>query len=246
MAAVSLCRRATPPRIAGTAPPAQTGPMEHKSLPRKQAKTACLLGSELPGWNEYLQNGSFYWGEDRTGDRTIRARPATLGRDFRFGRIRPKWSSAQEPASLRSLRHEEDLPCDGGRACRAVRLLSGNAMAVGLLVTIGQIKDNTIQVRDIAPTALASLRGRQGPPGLMGFPGSEGPPGPAGTSFSTTEMRKICRAIGRTQKGNEPMLTLNRRLGYVDHARALIYTAPLASLGTRSTSADLPRINQGI
>ena len=44
-----------------------------------------------------------------------------------------------------------------------------------------------------------------------------------------------------TLKGNEPMQTLNRRLGYVDHARALIYTAPLASLGTTSTSADLPR-----
>ena len=30
-----------------------------------------------------------------------------------------------------------------------------------------------------------------------------------------------------TQKGNEPMQALNRRLGYVDHARVLIYTGPL-------------------
>jgi mycothiol synthase len=37
----------------------------------------------------------------------------------------------------------------------------------------------------------------------------------------------IRRLVTWTQKGNEPMQALNRRLGYVDHARVLLYTGPL-------------------
>ncbi len=95
--------------------------------------------------------------------------------------------------------------------------LSANATAVGLLVTSGQIKDKTIQVRDIAPAALTSLRGReglqgqdgvpgsqglpgpQGVPGPPGLPGPMGLPGPAGTSFSATQVVKICGAIRELQ-----------------------------------------------
>jgi hypothetical protein len=55
--------------------------------------------------------------------------------------------------------------------------LAGNATAVTVsLVTSKQIKDNTIQVRDLAPAAGTALRGRRGP---------AGPPGPTGPRGST-------------------------------------------------------------
>ena len=43
-------------------------------------------------------------------------------------------------------------------------------------------------------------------------------------SASQTDVRQL---VTRTQKRNEPMQTLNRPLGYVDHARVLIYAGPL-------------------
>jgi collagen triple helix repeat protein len=58
--------------------------------------------------------------------------------------------------------------------------LGGTATAATLLVTSQQIKDRTIQVRDISPQALRALRGRQGPVGAEGPPGPAGPQGPQG------------------------------------------------------------------
>jgi hypothetical protein len=84
--------------------------------------------------------------------------------------------------------------------------LAGNAAAVTALVTSKQIKDKTIQIRDIARTAVSSLRGRQGPAGAAGPQGIRGPmgstgaQGPAGKSFDSSEMQKICWAIRDIQK----------------------------------------------
>jgi hypothetical protein len=65
--------------------------------------------------------------------------------------------------------------------------LNGPAMAVdsarqaaGKLITSKQIKDGTIQTRDISRTAQNALRGQQGPQGDPGPAGPQGDPGPAG------------------------------------------------------------------
>lgn len=58
--------------------------------------------------------------------------------------------------------------------------LGGTATAAGLLITSRQIKDRTIQVVDISPRAVATLRGKEGPPGPQGPQGPQGNAGPAG------------------------------------------------------------------
>jgi hypothetical protein len=58
--------------------------------------------------------------------------------------------------------------------------LGGTATAAGVLVTSGQIKDRTIQVRDLSPQAVRALRGTRGPQGPEGPPGPAGPQGPQG------------------------------------------------------------------
>lgn len=63
--------------------------------------------------------------------------------------------------------------------------LAGNAVAFGALITSRDIKDGTIQLRDIAPSTRALLRAAQGPVGPEGPVGPTGPVGPAGTSAST-------------------------------------------------------------
>jgi hypothetical protein len=76
--------------------------------------------------------------------------------------------------------------------------LAGNATAVTVsLVTSKQIKDKTIQVRDLAPTARTALRGRRGPAGPRGVPGREGAQGPVGP----TGLRGFTGPAGPTGKG---------------------------------------------
>jgi len=58
--------------------------------------------------------------------------------------------------------------------------LGGTGTAATLLVTSKQIKDGTIQVRDMSRQATRSLRGAQGPVGAEGPPGPAGPQGPQG------------------------------------------------------------------
>ena len=45
--------------------------------------------------------------------------------------------------------------------------------------------------------------------------------------FAWAARTGIRQLVTWTQKGNEPMQSLNRRLGYVDHARVLLYTGAL-------------------
>ena len=59
-------------------------------------------------------------------------------------------------------------------------ILSGSAFAAGALVTSAQIKNGTIQLVDLSPTAIKSLRGQDGRDGVDGQSGPAGPPGPAG------------------------------------------------------------------
>jgi hypothetical protein len=85
--------------------------------------------------------------------------------------------------------------------------LAGNATAVTVLVSSRQIKDNSIQISDIAPAARESLRGNQGPQGPRGMPGPrglQGPQGPAGISFDASEieedLQELCKGIKGTQR----------------------------------------------
>src|SRR4051812_30728075 len=60
--------------------------------------------------------------------------------------------------------------------------LDGPAVAAGL-ITSKQIKDGTIQTKDISKPARQALSGQQGPagePGAAGPQGDAGPPGPEG------------------------------------------------------------------
>jgi hypothetical protein len=114
--------------------------------------------------------------------------------------------------------------------------LSGNAAAVAVtLVTSKDIKDGSIQLRDIAPATRAALRGQRGPqglpgergptgspgergpqglpgergpqglPGPMGMPGPAGIPGPRGPG-STTDLADLCYAIKDLQRAIPPSI----------------------------------------
>lgn len=56
--------------------------------------------------------------------------------------------------------------------------LGGTGMAAKALVTSADIKDGTIQLRDLSPSARLALRGWEGPEG------PQGPPGPAASTFA--------------------------------------------------------------
>jgi hypothetical protein len=94
--------------------------------------------------------------------------------------------------------------------------LAGNASAVTFFVTSKQIKDKTIQLRDISPAARWALRGSQGAQGPQGFTGPrgftglQGPTGPAGKSFDPykieTDLSELCRGIRGTQNALSPSL----------------------------------------
>lgn len=60
--------------------------------------------------------------------------------------------------------------------------LSGTAVAAAPLITGAQIKDHSIGYKDISNTAVARLRGREGPMGSTGNDGIPGPAGPAGAN----------------------------------------------------------------
>jgi hypothetical protein len=58
--------------------------------------------------------------------------------------------------------------------------LSGTGIAAKGLITSKDIKDGTIQVKDLSPAAIKALKGRRGPRGIHGLQGSQGPQGPQG------------------------------------------------------------------
>jgi hypothetical protein len=62
--------------------------------------------------------------------------------------------------------------------------VTGTAVAHGL-ITSGDIRNHTIQIRDISPRALFYLRGQRGPAGPRGPVGRTGPRGPAGPAGRT-------------------------------------------------------------
>jgi hypothetical protein len=59
--------------------------------------------------------------------------------------------------------------------------LTGSAVAA-TVITSRQIKDGTIQLKDISRKARAQLKGKVGPQGLLGPAGRPGAPGPAGAA----------------------------------------------------------------
>jgi len=86
---------------------------------------------------------------------------------------------------------------------------AGNAAAVTYFVTSKQIKDGSIQLRDMSPAARAALRGSQGPQGPQGprgYTGSQGPRGYAGTPGESydpfpikRDFKALCVGLGKAQ-----------------------------------------------
>jgi hypothetical protein len=65
-------------------------------------------------------------------------------------------------------------------AIAAVVLASTGSAVAASLITSKQIKDGTIQVRDISKKARAQLKGKAGPQGVAGPQGAQGPQGAPG------------------------------------------------------------------
>jgi hypothetical protein len=103
-------------------------------------------------------------------------------------------------------------------ACVAlIASLAGNAFAFSGLVTSKDIKNGTIQLVDLSPSARDALKGQVGPAGpagavgprgltgLTGLPGPVGATGPPGILSSTqlssleSDLAKLCRAGGEIQ-----------------------------------------------
>ena len=65
--------------------------------------------------------------------------------------------------------------------CAVVALGVGAASATASsLITSSQIKNGTIKMADISPSAKRALKGSRGPQGVPGFNGAQGVPGTAG------------------------------------------------------------------
>jgi hypothetical protein len=62
--------------------------------------------------------------------------------------------------------------------------LSGTAIAAKGLITSKEIKDGTIQVKDLSAAAKKALKGQRGPQGLQGPQGQQGQQGPQGPKGS--------------------------------------------------------------
>lgn len=60
--------------------------------------------------------------------------------------------------------------------------LGGSAVAGTGFITGAQIKDHSIGLNDLAPKAVAHLRGQRGPAGIDGADGLQGDQGPAGAA----------------------------------------------------------------
>ena len=100
-------------------------------------------------------------------------------------------------------------------------IITASATAgVTTLISSKQIKDGTIQLRDLSPASRAALRGSQGPRGFTGMRGIQGPrgftgpPGIPGKSYSsytlTSDLRKLCSGIREAEKQVD---SLNSALG---------------------------------
>jgi hypothetical protein len=64
----------------------------------------------------------------------------------------------------------------------ALVLAMGGSAVAASLITSKQIKDGTIQTKDISKKARNALKGQRGPAGLTGATGPAGPAGPAGAA----------------------------------------------------------------
>src|SRR3954464_14635548 len=93
------------------------------------------------------------------------------------------WELAHRATTIVSMKSlKSHLTPSGSMAVALVALLvamSGSAVAASL-ITSKQIKDGTIQTKDLAKKARASLKGEPGRAGVPGPAGAVGPAGPKG------------------------------------------------------------------
>ena len=77
----------------------------------------------------------------------------------------------------------------------AVLLMGGSAVGASL-ITSKQIKNGTIQVKDLSKKARAQLRGRRGRRGARGTPGAQGRPGAAGVPGAARAFARVDDSAG--------------------------------------------------
>jgi len=105
-----------------------------------------------------------------------------------------------------------------------VAAMSGTAVAA-TLITSSQIKDGTIQLKDISPTARHKLKGQtgaKGAKGVQGLQGVQGVQGPAGDPSATL-------ASGHSESGVYGVNSPNAGTGGRALLAPLTFTQPLAA-----------------
>jgi hypothetical protein len=107
--------------------------------------------------------------------------------------------------------------------------LGGSAVAGNGLITGSQIKDHSVGLNDLTYTAVATLRGRQGPPG---------PAGPPATSASIAKKLAIVQATVTVAAGGVGSVTAHCPAGSVilsggahSNGQGLWMSSPVAVLG---------------
>ena len=79
--------------------------------------------------------------------------------------------------------------------------LGGSAVAGTGLITGTQIKDHSIGLNDLAPKAIAHLRGHRGPQGLQGPQGPQGLQGVQGTTAAVANQLHLVTASATVSAG---------------------------------------------
>jgi hypothetical protein len=102
----------------------------------------------------------------------------------------------------------------------AVLALGGGTATAAKLITSKDIKNGSIALSDLAPSAKKALKGRRGAPGAPGAPGPQGPAGATGAAGYSTGVVTASTAFfpdGSTDEGWGAWLdnTGNARTGYL-------------------------------
>ena len=93
-------------------------------------------------------------------------------------------------------------------ATLALFVALGGSATAAKLVTSRDIRDRTIQVRDLSAAARKALTARPGPAGPAGAPGSQGPAGPPGPGTNYSIVAGDTRAVSTASGKNDDQATV--------------------------------------